>query len=256
MSKVKVQHEGTEIEVELEGYLSMAEVEARYIDKSKFDQIVKDEKAKAKRATLTSVLNDTDFKAKALAEWGIDLTKGASGEKLSDQQLATAKQDWEAKALKPLLAQLDGEKASKATLQNKILQKSILAAASAYKVKPELLKTLPGGRQPAITTMLETAFGLHDEDGEFYVRKHGGDGFEASSNPDRLYANIDDYFAGIAKDKEYAHFFDRPQQSVGSGNARSAGSDAPGTVSNDPVSIGNNLADIASGKSVVVGTGA
>jgi hypothetical protein len=256
MSKVKVQHEGSEIEVELDGYVAQTDVEANYVPKSKVDLIVKDEKAKAKRAALTGALNDPQFKTQALSAWEIDLTKGAGGEKLSDQQLAAAKQDWEARALKPLQDQIAAKDGAMSKLQNKILQKSILASARANKVRDELLETLPGGRQPAIVTMLETAFGLHDEDGEFYVRKTGGDGFEPSTSPDRLFANIDDYFGTIAKDKQYARFFDRPQQTVGGGNSRSAVSSEPGVVASDPVSFGNNLEGIAKGTVVVAGTGA
>jgi hypothetical protein len=255
MAKVTVQHEGKAIEVELEGYVPVAEVEANYVAKSKLDLIVKDEKAKAKRSAIASALSDQDFKAKALTEWGIDLTKGGAGEKLSDQQLAAAKQDWETKALKPLQDQLQAKDAGTSKLQRKILQKSILAAAAAFNVKKELRETLPGGREPAIVSMLEPAFGLHDEDADFYVRK-GPDGFEPSTNPDRLFANIDDYFGGLAKDKNYAHFFDRPQQSVGAGAARSAVSSEPGVVANDPITFGNNIEGIAKGTVVVAGTGA
>jgi hypothetical protein len=255
MAKVKVQHEGSEIEVELVGYVAQADVDANYVAKNKLDLIVKEEKAKAKRSTIAGAFNDPEFKAKALETWGIDLTKGAAGEKLSDQQLAQAKQDWEAKALKPLQEQLQAKDAGTSKLQRKILQKSILAGAAAYNVKKELRETLPGGREPAIVSMLEPAFGLHDEDADFYVRK-GTDGFEPSTNPDRLFANIDDYFAGLAKDKNYAHFFDRPQQTVGAGSARSAGNTEPGIVASDPVSFGNHIEAIAKGTVVVAGTGA
>jgi hypothetical protein len=256
MAKVKVQHEGKEIEVELDGWVPQSDIDAGYVSKAKMLEVVKEEKRKAQRAALTNALNDDDFKKQALQTWEIDLTKGAHGEKLSDQQLASAKADWEAKALKPLQAQIDALTAGQSKLQQKNLQKSILAAASAAKVKPELLNVLPGGSKPAIVSMLEGAFGMHDEDGEIYVKAKDGQSFELSSHPDRTYATPEDYFAGIAPKKEFAHFFDRPQQTVGAGNARSAVSDTPGVVANDPVSIGMNLADIASGKQVVAGTGA
>jgi hypothetical protein len=254
--KAKVQHNGSEIEVELEGWVPQEDIDTAYVAKAKVDQIVREEKAKAKRGALASALNDDDFKKQALQTWEIDLTKGTHGEKLSDQQLASAKADWEAKALKPLQAQIEALTAGQSKLQQKNLQKSILAAASAAKVKPELLNVLPGGTKPAIVSMLEGAFGMHDEDGEIYVKAKSGDGFELSSHADRTYATPEDYFAGIAGKKEFAHFFDRPQQSVGAGNARSAASNEPGVVANDPLSIGMNLEAIAKGTAVVAGTGA
>lgn len=257
MAKVTVQHEGKDIEVELEGWVSEAAVAAEYIPKAKHERVVHEEKAKARRATLTGALADEDFKAKALSAWDIDLTKNGSGEKLSDQQLAAARLDWDKKALVPLQEQLAAKDAGLSKLQQKVLQKSILAAARAFKVKPELVETLPGSAKPAIVSMLEGAFGLHDEDGEFYVKKSNGDGFEVNAGQGAsVYAGIDDYFAQIAKDKQYVRFFDRPQQNVGAGNPRSADSDQPGIIPNDPVSIGNNLKAIASGKAVVQGSDA
>lgn len=257
MPKVTVQHEGKDIEVELDGYVSEAALAAEYIPKAKHDRVVHEERAKAKRSTLTSALNDEAFKTQALAAWGIDLTKNASGEKLSDQQLAAAKADWEAKALRPLQEQLTAKDAGLTKLQQKVLQKSIVAAAREFKVKPEFVETMKGSSKPMIVSMLEGVFGLHDDDGEFYVKKPDGSGFEVSGGTGgSVYAGIEDYFAGLAKDKDSARFFDRPTQTVGSGNARSAASDTPGVVANDPMSIGMNLADIASGKAVVQGTGA
>ena len=256
--KITVQHEGKDIEVELEGWIPQADVDAGYVAKSKVDQIVREEKAKAKRSTLAGALNDPQFKAQALSAWDIDLTKlgTGSGEKLSDQQLAAAKQEWEAKALRPLQEQLKARDDATGKLQRRILHKSILASARAHRVREDLLETLPGGNQPAIVTMLEPAFGLHEDDGEFYARKLDGDGFQPSTRQESLYATVDDYFAGIAKDTKYAKFFEPQRQSVGSGTPKSAQDTAPGVIANDPMSIGRNLADIASGKAVVAGTGA
>ena len=118
--KVTVQHNGNDIEVELDGWIPQSEVDAGFISKAKMLDVVKDEKAKAKRAALASALNDDDFKKQALGAWEIDPNaKGGHGEKLSDQQLATAKADWEAKALKPLLAQIETLTAGQSKLQQK-----------------------------------------------------------------------------------------------------------------------------------------
>lgn len=258
--KISVQHEGQTIEVEVDGLVPESEVDAGYIPKAKVDQIVADAKKKATRSALTGALNDDDFKKQALTHWNIDPTKlGGSGGAVTDEQMAAIVRDVEAKKVKPLELLLEQAKTGTASLQRRVLQKSIVAAARAAGVKPEFLDVLPGGREPAIVTMVESAFGLHDEDGEFYVKKSGGgDGFEISPSKEagRLFANVEDYFSGLAKDKTYARIFERQSQSVGSGTARNAQDTTPGEVANDPVSIGRNLEAIASGKAVVAGTGA
>lgn len=256
--KVTVQHNGADLEIELEGYLPEAEVESAYTPKAKVESLIREEKAKAKRSALAGALADEEFRTKALAQWGIDpnAKPGTGGGKLTDEQIAAMQKEIEAKKLNPLMEENATLKQSIASLHTKVLHKSILAAAQAAGVKPEYLTALPGGGAPAIISMAAPAFGYHDEHGEFYQKNRAGDGYEISPSKEagRMYATVDDYFGTLAKDKEYARFFEKTTQQVGSGKPRLDGTQDQQVIPNDPMSIGANLEAIAKGTAMVAGT--
>lgn len=189
--KIKLQ-DGTEQEVDLpEGYLSPEEVAEHYMPKSTF-RVELNRRLKGKMTADEFLAND-ELKQKALQAWGISVDDSGKA-KLTADQLAAAKKQWELAELAPINEKLTKTSERLTKTQAKILEASILRAA-AGRVHESLLKPPAAGAKIPFMAMLESAFGFNDELDDYFVK--GTDGFEfaPSKKPEngRPYKGVDEF---------------------------------------------------------------
>lgn len=227
--------EGQTLDVEIDdeqlraaGFISEQEFTSRFsaelnrrVD-AKVDKLTADFSAK-----FEGLLDDDEFKNKALEAWGID-PKANKAKKTDDdfaQELARKREEWERKELAPVRDQTQALQNENQDLQRRILRGEIVQAAAGV-IKPELLKKGTNGIEAPFITMVEGVFGLDPEHKQFFVRK-GEDDWEFSAQPQSgapPYMSVGEFVKRWAdeKDNRWA-VLDNRQEGPGAGTPGSGG---------------------------------
>jgi hypothetical protein len=172
--KFKVQHGGAEIEVELEGVMTEAEVAEQYVAKAVHNsELAKLRKKSQGLKTPDELLEDDEFKTRAIETWGVKPGKSAA-------DVEAARKEWDAKVLKPVTDELGKAKGAIDGLRRGSLHARLIAAAQGQ-VAPQFLKPPTRGAVAPFVAMLEPAFALEPETQDFYVRD--GERFAYAAKP-------------------------------------------------------------------------
>jgi hypothetical protein len=259
MRKVKVQHNGQEIEIELpEGFGTREDFEPaiREAVQTAVNADFARRSASVTQNALRAALQDDAFKTEALQAWNIDLEKLGKPNADTQQQIADAV----ARAQKELVrTQVDPLNKTVSQVQTdlqkartKILEKDILVAAREANVQDFLLKGVNGG-PPAIVGMVQQQFGYDSDTDSWYVK--AGDSFAVSTKATqgRLYQDVGEYFTQIAGDKDFSGIFKDVRQTGPGVHEVGSSRERAGVIANDPMQIGLNADAIASGKMTVAG---
>lgn len=155
----------------------------------------------AKSNAIVAALDDEEFKAKALAHWGVDPTKtGGTGEAPDfAQRITQERQQWEAKHLTPAQQRIKELEAEVNTVRQEGLEAAILRAGTGI-LQDYLLKAPPGvkGGKAPIVNMIGQYFGFDPESRSWLVRD--GDSFAISSapSPERTYKDVAEFIEEFA----------------------------------------------------------
>lgn len=246
--KLKVQHNGAEIEVDApEGVLTAEEVAEQYVAKAVHNsEMAKLRKKGEGRVTADELLENDEFKTRALEAWNVKPGKGQA-------DVEAARREWSDKTLKPVQDQLAKAGETITGLRRRMLHSEILAAAASAGVKPQFLKSPARGAIAPIVSLMEGAFGFDEESGSWYVRN--GETFAYAAKPAEgapPYKSAAEYVAEFAGNKENADFVvDQRQRGPGMQQPGRA-SGAPGTIdASDPYAFARNAEKIAKGEVVV-----
>ncbi len=222
--KLKVQHNGAEIEIDLpEGTLSADEVSESYMRKTVFQteldrRLAKLSEGMAKRDDL---LVDEEFLQTMLEKQGKELFDPEKAKKGKQQtgesmaaELARAEQEWTKKNLEP--AQLKATKAESlvGSLRQKILHGMILQAGIDGGVKKIFLTPPDSNGIPPLVSFVENMFAFDPTLDEFFVRGDEEGSFAFSSKPDEghPYKNVAEFMGGWLGKKENLDFLDKEKQ--------------------------------------------
>lgn len=260
MAKFKVQHEGKEIEIELDA-VALSEVRENYVPKAHHDsEFAKLRKKMDKLVEPDSLLESDEFKTKAVEKWGL---KGG----LPAEQVNQLKSTWEKQHLAPLQKQLETLTAEIQTGRKKDLWRQITDAAEAAGIK-KVLRTAPANlpNAPApIVGMLEAYFGRDDERGNWFARNGEQFAFAAKPTNESPYKGVSEFVTEFAKASPDLLETAPPQKGAGLDRTTQLGgvltpatrvqspSQNAGPVrvdAADPLSMGRNLEAIVSGKAV------
>jgi hypothetical protein len=219
--KITTQHDGKDIEVEVPD-----------------DQFVPFAEHNATMARLRREATDATKGRKTADEWLADegfqktarerLAVKADTGKLTADELAKARQSWEAEALTPLQQQAQKAAEKVARLQQKQLEARIVEEAAARGVKKEFLQRDTKSGAPRIVKLLAGEFGYSEEHDEFFERdgdKPDAFAYAASGKYGKPYRTVAEFFDGWAGDKANALFLDDVRQrGAGLGTPSGAGS--------------------------------
>ncbi|MHC4703166.1 MAG: hypothetical protein ACYTFQ_21585, partial [Planctomycetota bacterium] len=187
--KVKNPETGEVTEIEVEGAISLEEVKENYLPRAVFqaelDKRVKSILSGEDYVKADDLLEDSEFRTKALELWGETL--GGGGDQETAEQRAALIQEAIGKERKKwdreLVPMREGAEKDKATI-SKLRQKE-LAALIIEAARPDVADSLlvsPGnGMSPAIVNLLAPMFGFNAEADTWAVRD--GDDFAYSTNP-------------------------------------------------------------------------
>jgi len=261
--KTTVEVKGEKHEVEVtppEGYLDSEELTAGYVPKENVDSVVsarvrKEVADKVSRAR-TDFLGDDDFVQEVAKRHG--LQKPGQEPKL-DEQIKSAQERWEREHLEPLRKQTEElTSANKRLLKSKLV--SEVLGAIGGKVEDALLEQNASG-VPRVMGLVEGDFAWDQEHGRFaVVRRRNDDGtveFEQTgkrvSETGSPYMGVQEYLeTKFLSDKRFAPFLKSTRQK-GAGVGEPGGAEIEGgkLKSSDPLELGRNIEDIASGKVTV-----
>lgn len=173
--KLKVMHNNAEIEVDApEGVLTAEDVAEQYVPKAVHNsELAKLRKKSQGLKTPDELLEDDEFKTRAIESWGIKPGKTGA-------DVAAARTEWDQKVLKPVADELTKSKGTIDGLRRGTLHSRIIAAATGH-VKPQFLKPPTRGAVAPLVAMLEGAYGLEPETQDFYVRD--GERFAYAAKP-------------------------------------------------------------------------
>lgn len=253
MPKLKVQVNGSEVEVEApEGWLSPEEA-ANRVTKDFMQSEITRRLAQARRGYVKEdeVLESDEFREKALAHWNVQ--PGKKG--LSDEDVAKIRSNIESTLVNPLKQQNEKLSKSLERLYRQDLELQIVNAAREAGVQEHWLKPPREGLPAPIVNMVASYFGQSQEhDGAWFLRE--GDGFAYAKNPSQAqpFKSVSEFLPEFVSSKENATIFLGDQrQRVGGNNAPANQGARQGStvVGSDPLTFGRNLEAIASGKAVV-----
>lgn len=182
MARIKVQHEGKEIEVDLpEGYLSPAQVQEQYVPRSYMEQEIS-RKAKSRYTKLVEEAKTDPAKKAELAKL-LGIEPKQPGEDKGDftQRLKDAQASWERDNLEPLKTKLTEQGKRVERLTRNKLEGDIIAAAAEAGVKKEFLTPIAEGQPAPFVQFVMGNFGYSDEHDDHFVRR--GEEFEYAANP-------------------------------------------------------------------------
>ncbi len=254
MAKVKVQHEGKEIGVDLPaGFLSPEDAKATMIPKAAVEDIVSDRLARHTKSVKKDLLQDEAFRTEALAAW--DIKPGESGKgKATPAEIDAALKELERTQLIPLRQENETLKGRVTGLTRSQLHAQIVQHAIDAGVKKPHLKPLPGTKEPAIVGIVERNFAFDEKTGEWLLRGSDGTSFALSgeSGAPHPYKGVKHFFADFAKDPDFRDYFD-PAQKGAEVKGGGGGSGGRLTVSrSDPRAMGANAEKIIKGEVDVV----
>lgn len=247
--KVKVTIDGVEREVEVGNLVDPGsdEFKTQYVLKAVHDhEMGRQRKEAAALKDPAKLLEDDEFKGKALSAWGIDPSGKA---KLTAEQLQEVRESVTKQQVTPLQEQLAKAKGAIDRLRRKELEGQILEAARGV-VRDEFLTRPTPLARPLIVSMLEEQFGFDEESDGWAVKKAQGEGYEYAAKPEhgRPWMGPAEFLAGWAiKDPAKPFLRDQRQKIPGAGQppANRGGT----TISQqDEAGFLDNLKDIATGK--------
>lgn len=257
--KIKIQHNGQELELELPAEYGTREDFEPAIRAAVQEAVNADFARRAAGITANArqaLVTDEAFKSEALQAWGIDLEKMGKPNADTAQQIADAvaraEKEFTRTRIEPLNKQVGVAETQLQKARGKILEKDILVAAREANVQDFLLKGVNGG-PPAIVGMVQQQFGYDADSDSWYVK--AGDSFAVSTKATqgRLYQDVAEYFTQIAGDKDFSGLFKDVRQTGPGVVEVGASRERAGVIANDPYLIGQNAEAIASGK-MTVGT--
>lgn len=252
MKKIKAKYQGNDVEVEVPDEVILPEEAGNYITKEFMTAEIAKRIAQAKRGLVDpaefreSVLGEDDFKAKALAAWGVVPGKG----RVSDEEISKLKATLEKEAVEPLAKKLSEREAELNKLYTRDRDLQILEAARAAGVM-EMWLTPPVEGQPApIINVLAPYFGQSPDHGNGWFLKDK-DTFAYAKNPSQAapFKTVAEFVPEfVSAESRSKTFLADTRQRVPSGKTPSA-PQTPGTVNKrDPIAFGQQLEAIASGK--------
>jgi len=176
---IRVEVDGKAVDVPLPaGYLTKVDVDAKYVPKGahndQMGRLRKDLDALKGLKPPEELLNDPEFKEKAVKSWGLN---GATGEQFQEQ-LNRAKTDLFEREVKPRDVKLTKATQEIDTLRVKDLRGQIIQAAAALKVDDKFTRPPAKGADPLIFAMLRPLFDFDAEHREWFAK--GPNGFAYS----------------------------------------------------------------------------
>lgn len=253
MAKVKVMHEGAEIEVDLPaGYLSPDEAAATMVAKTAVEQIVSDRLARHTKSVKKDLLQDEDFRTEALSSWNIKPGEKGKGS-ATPAEIEQAIQEAERTRFKPLQTENETLKGKLTKLTQSQLEAQIVAHAAAVGVKKAYLAPLPGRKVPAIVGLVKDQFGYDEELSDWLVRNEDGKSFAVSgeSGASHPYKGVQHFFTDFSKNPEFREFLDPPQKGAGVKGGDQKGGGGRVISSNDAQAFGDNAEAILKGEVTV-----
>jgi hypothetical protein len=204
---------GQEVEVELPaGYAPRAEVIAETTERLQeaFDRDVGKRLAKTRAKALDEAIEDEEQRAKLLERLAPHLPKSehsgdGRGGRPTKEQVAQLTQEIEAAKVKPLLEQLQQAQATIGQLRTASLEAQLMSAASALKVRPELLKPLFDGGTSPLLAMLSPQFGPDEETNNWFVKR--GERFALSAKDPTRPMGVAEFLEQLKTKPEHAGLF-------------------------------------------------
>lgn len=252
MAKFKVQHEGKEIEVEVDA-VPLSEVTTAYVPRAHHDaEFGKLRKKLSGLVDPEEILKDDEFKTKALTAWSIDPSKPG---KATAEEINRARDQVIKTEVEPLKKQVEALTAKVLGARKKDLTFQIVEAARKHGVDRQFLTTpenLPNAPPPFVN-MVADYFG-HDEERDMWFTRNG-DTFAFALKPtnDNPYKGVDEFIGEFVKASPQL-LGDQRQRGPGVRTpAGGGGGGEKGMVRvaiGDPKSFGNNLEAIADGRGV------
>jgi hypothetical protein len=242
--KFKVQHNNADIEVELEGVYTEAEVADQFVAKAVHNsELAKLRKKAQGLKTPDELLEDDEFKTRAIESWGIKPGKSAA-------DVEAARKEWDVKVLKPATDELAKAKGTIDGLRRGGLHARLIAAAQGH-VAPQFLKPPTRGAVAPFVAMLEPAFALEPETQDYYVRD--GERFAYAAKPAEgapvPYKTPEEHVAEWIGNKDNAAFLiDQKQRGPNLQNQGRATQTGVVEGGGDPYAFARNAEKIAKGE--------
>lgn len=256
--KVKVQHAGQEIEVELpDDFLTPDEARGRFTQEH-LDRVITDRLARFGRSMRKELLADEEFRTEALAAWQINVNpddKKKGNGTPPEEAIQNALKEFERTRLAPL----EKEKATLASelesMREHQLHSDILSGATGIGFKKPYLKPLPGSQTPAVVAMVKAAFGYDPERKAWFAKSADGKSFAISMKPDPAaghpYKGVQEFFTELANDPEYRDYLESPQSGANLSDRRTTSGGQKVISANDPEAFGREAENIFKGTTIV-----
>lgn len=197
MPTIKVTYNGAEIEVQKPtGVFTEKEIAERYVPlpahNDQMARMRRDLDAKKGFKNPDELLTDTEFRSRAVKEWGLD----PNSTKVEIQEtLKRRTQELEEREIKPRDAKLQVAEVQISSLRAKDLRGQIIGAAAEFKIEEKYLKSPTKGGKPLIVSMLEDAFAFDGEHTEWFARGENGNAFRFSQSGDVPYQTVREFMA-------------------------------------------------------------
>jgi hypothetical protein len=235
-SSIKVEGDNAIVNFADDAVFLPEDIEAGYIPKDRMNTIVQERLSRATKGLVKpeALLEDEDFRSRALETWGVKPGEGGVDEATLAEKLSARLRDerskWERDELGPTTELVQSQQSMIGRLLSKRAEAEIIAAAAAAGIRPEFLKKDARGRYP-IVALVESNFDYdHETDSIAIV-----DGYDEEENPtfklstkgtkEMPYLGVGDFFSDFEKDPTNAVYFNDTRQRVdgprgGAGGAR------------------------------------
>lgn len=265
--KIKVQHNGAEIEVELpEGFVSPEELTENYVAKDFFESEMGRRLSAARKglAKKDDLLADKDFKEEALKSWGVVAR--------DEKEIEKVREAIRGAEVAPLTEKLTKAQAKLAKVSRSRLEARLIARAAELGFDDTLLKSPVKGAPAPIVGLLGGYFVEDEEKDDFFIKDPSGNSYVYSAKPtnEAPYKTVEEFVEEWSKGAGKPFVRDTRQR-VGGGDGkgvprsaqRSSGGDDDKTqipeggsvASGDPLEFGRWAEAIASGKATVAAPG-
>lgn len=144
------------------------------------------------RPTADEMLENPDFKTKAVQAWGLD--PKATNKEIQEQREKLRNELLE-REVKPREAKLTAAQERIQALQRKDLRGQIAQAAALVKVDDKFLKVPGKNAKPLIVSMMEEGFEWDDEHQEWFAKGSQGNKFAFSQTGEVPYMTVSEYFS-------------------------------------------------------------
>jgi hypothetical protein len=137
-----------------------------------------------------SLLEDQDFRSRAVEAWGLDPTKTSQQ---FQQQLEKTKKELDEREIKPRQAAVEKLLDEVDKYRYRDLQGQIVQAAAALKVDEKFLKPTVKGGKPLIVAMLQEGFDFDEDNDGWFAKGSGGNPFAFSQGGDVPYMSVSEF---------------------------------------------------------------